>query len=54
MWNLKHNTNEYMHKRNTLTDIGSKPVVTKIEREEVMGQIRGIEFTDTNYYALNI
>ena len=38
----------YMQKRNRLTDIENKLVVTKGERERGEGQIRGMGLTDTN------
>ena len=41
----------YMQKRNRLTDIENKLVVTKGEREVREGQIRGMRLTDTNYYV---
>ena len=33
MWNLKNNTNEFIYKTETLTDIENKLLVTKRERQ---------------------
>ena len=48
MWILKNKANYICIKRNRLTDMENKLMVTKGERE---GSIRSMKFTDTNYYT---
>lgn len=51
MWNLKNNMNKYICKTETDSDIERKPVVTKGEREEGEGRVKGRGLRDTNCYV---
>ena len=51
MWNLKNKTSKYNKKRNRLTYIENKLVVSSGERDEGRGEI-GVEgLRSTNYYV---
>lgn len=48
IWNVNSNINECIYKKEAITDIENKPVVTKEARE---GHIWGMGLTDTDYHV---